>query len=142
MSFASRMPDFEVLPIQQSPAWAADSGRVLLTHDVQTMIGHALRLRRSGKAMPGVVAVHQRAEIGRVIDDLVLVVECASQDELSGSELADVTVPARSITGRNMVAPKARPVKLIQSAYCRASAGEAEAQWAAVVSGTPNQKAS
>jgi hypothetical protein len=34
--------------------------------------------------MPGILAAHQRAEIGRGIDDLVLVVSCADANDLAG----------------------------------------------------------
>lgn len=58
-------------------AWAAEEGRVLLTHDVTTVIGHALERIARGEAMPGVIAVHQRLPIGSVVDDLLLVATCS-----------------------------------------------------------------
>jgi predicted nuclease of predicted toxin-antitoxin system len=41
-------------------AWAAREHRVLLTHDVATLVGVALDRVTDGKAMPGVVAVPSR----------------------------------------------------------------------------------
>lgn len=64
-------PDPEVL------AWAAEEGRVLLTHDVTTMTRHALDRVARGEPMPGVIAVHQRLPIGDVVDDLLLVASCS-----------------------------------------------------------------
>jgi hypothetical protein len=89
-----RVPEVDVVRAQDSGlrgvddpailAWAADASRVLLTHDVSTMTGHAFARLDRDEAMPGILAVHQRAEIGRVIDDLVLVVMCAREEELDG----------------------------------------------------------
>jgi hypothetical protein len=44
-------PDPDVL------AWAAEEGRIVLTHDVTTMTRHALERVARGEAMPGVIAV-------------------------------------------------------------------------------------
>jgi hypothetical protein len=70
-------PDSEIL------AWAADAGRILLTHDVSTMTRHALDRVRLERPMPGVIAVHQRAGIGEVLEDLVLTVTCCAPEDLS-----------------------------------------------------------
>jgi hypothetical protein len=51
-------PDTDVL------AWAAEDGRVLLTHDVTTMTRHALERVARCEAMPGVIAVHRRRVLG------------------------------------------------------------------------------
>jgi hypothetical protein len=64
-------PDPDVL------AWAAEEGRILLTHDVTTMTRHALERVARGDAMPGLIAVHQRLSIGSVVDDLILVAACS-----------------------------------------------------------------
>lgn len=64
-------PDPDVL------AWAAEEGRVLLTHDVTTMTRHALERVARGEPMPGLIAVHQRLSIGSVVDDLLLVASCS-----------------------------------------------------------------
>jgi hypothetical protein len=62
-------------------AAAATEGRVVLTHDVATLIGRACERVAQGQAMPGVIAVPQALPVGAAIDDLVLVVECSSPDE-------------------------------------------------------------
>ncbi len=61
-------------------AWAADEGRIVLTHDVSTMTAHAISRIAAGLAMPGLFAVQQSAAIGEVIDDIVLM-----SHELDGS---------------------------------------------------------
>jgi Domain of unknown function (DUF5615) len=57
--------------------WAAREHRVLLTHDVQTMLLHAYQRVSSGAGMTGVLVVPQWLSIGDAIEDLVLVVACS-----------------------------------------------------------------
>ena len=65
-------------------AWAAEQGRVLLTHDVTTMTRFAYERIAAGQAMPGVFAVHQTATIGPVIEDLVLLASVSDEREWEG----------------------------------------------------------
>jgi uncharacterized protein DUF5615 len=60
---------------------AAAENRVLLTHDVSTLIGRAFERIKAGRPMPGVIAVAQSMGIGAAIDDLALVIECSTHDE-------------------------------------------------------------
>jgi predicted nuclease of predicted toxin-antitoxin system len=62
--------------------WAAREGRVLLTHDVRTMTRFAYERIARGEPMPGVIEVRARAPMGEILDDLLLIVECALHDEL------------------------------------------------------------
>jgi predicted nuclease of predicted toxin-antitoxin system len=62
-------------------ASAAESGRVLLTHDSSTLIGRAFARTAQGAQMPGVIVVSQSTPVGAAIDDLVLVVDCSSSEE-------------------------------------------------------------
>jgi hypothetical protein len=81
------LPDVSILGVREAGhggrvdpqvlAWAAEEDRVLLTHDVTTMTGHALERIARGDSMPGLIAVHQRLPIGSVVDDLVLVASCS-----------------------------------------------------------------
>ena len=64
--------------------WAAQEGRVLLTHDVSTMTAHAYARVSSDLPMPGVFAVSQLAPIGQVIEDLLLLAECSLPGEWEG----------------------------------------------------------
>ena len=61
--------------------WAAVEGRLLLTHDVATMILYANRRVSDGLSMPGIVAVSQYASIGEVIEDLILLAEASFDGE-------------------------------------------------------------
>jgi hypothetical protein len=64
--------------------WAAQEGRVLLTHDVSTITAHAYARVSSDLPMPGVFAVSQLAPIGQVIEDLLLLAECSLPGEWQG----------------------------------------------------------
>jgi hypothetical protein len=68
-------PDPELL------AWAAGDGRVLLTHDHDTLIGYANERVARGLPMSGVIEVTKRCPVGRAIDDLVVMLECTADDE-------------------------------------------------------------
>src|ERR1700676_44222 len=53
--------------------WAADEGRVLVTHDVSTMTEFAYERVRNGQRMPCVFGVPRQVAIGTAIDELELV---------------------------------------------------------------------
>src|SRR5439155_11993005 len=52
--------------------WAAQAGRVLLTHDVATMTRYAYERVREGKPMPGVFEVGRHVPMGVAIEEIVL----------------------------------------------------------------------
>jgi predicted nuclease of predicted toxin-antitoxin system len=62
--------------------WAAQEGRVLLTHDVATITRYAYDRVRQGQAMPGVIEIKTDAPIGQVIEDVFILVECSQEGEL------------------------------------------------------------
>jgi predicted nuclease of predicted toxin-antitoxin system len=64
--------------------WAAQEGRVLLTHDVTTITRYAYDRVRQGQKMPGVIEISTDAPIGRVIEDVLVLVECSQDEELEG----------------------------------------------------------
>jgi len=64
--------------------WAATEGRIVLTHDMQTMPAYAYERVRNGLPMPGVFIVPQDEAIGRIIEDLVLLAECSKDGEWEG----------------------------------------------------------
>ncbi|MBE9029187.1 DUF5615 family PIN-like protein [filamentous cyanobacterium LEGE 11480] len=65
-------------------AWAADDNRVLLTHDVATITKYAYDRLVAGLPMPGVIEITANAQIGRVIEDILLLVDCSLEGELDG----------------------------------------------------------
>jgi hypothetical protein len=64
--------------------WAADNGRVLLTHDVSTMTRYAYDRVKEGKAMPGVFEVSRAVPVGVAIDEILIVAECSVEGEWEG----------------------------------------------------------
>jgi hypothetical protein len=67
--------------------WAAGQDRVLLTGDVNTMVGFAWSRVKSALPMPGVLALLENIGIGRVIDDILLVAVCYAPDEFKDQVL-------------------------------------------------------
>jgi hypothetical protein len=65
-------------------AWAAQEGRVLLTHDASTLTRYAFERTRAGHPMPGVFQVSRDLPLGAAIEDLLLLVECSREGEWEG----------------------------------------------------------
>ena len=65
-------------------ASAAEHGRVLVTHDVNTVPGYAYDRCVAGLSVPGVIAIPKSLPIGQAIDELVMVLECAEPRDLEG----------------------------------------------------------
>jgi hypothetical protein len=68
-------PDADVLE------WAATEGRVVLTHDRNTLPNFAYERVRAGQSMPGVFVVSDLIPVGQAIDEILLAVECMTPDE-------------------------------------------------------------
>jgi predicted nuclease of predicted toxin-antitoxin system len=64
--------------------WAAREGRVLVTHDANTMTRHAYARVAAGEPMAGVIVAAQALPIGAIIEDLVMIVECTETDDWHG----------------------------------------------------------
>jgi predicted nuclease of predicted toxin-antitoxin system len=64
--------------------WAAQERRILLTHDVATITRYAYDRVRQGQTMPGIVEISTDAPVGRVIEDILVLVECSQEGELEG----------------------------------------------------------
>lgn len=64
--------------------WAADTGRVLLTHDVNTITAFAYERIALGLPMPGVFEVSLQVPIGIVIEEILLLAECSRENEWEG----------------------------------------------------------
>ena len=64
--------------------WAAQTGRVLLTHDVATITRYAYERVRDGKPMPGVFEVGRGVPVGRAIEDILLLAEYSLDGEWEG----------------------------------------------------------
>ena len=89
-----RLPDLDIVCLRDvglsgadDPSvlsWAAQEGRVLLTHDVTTITRHAYDRVREGKRMPGVFEVRQDLPIGAVIEDILLLAQFSLESEWEG----------------------------------------------------------
>ena len=87
-----RLPELDLLRVQDALpartldpavlAWAAAAGRVLITNDRNTMIGHAVERVARGEPMPGLIATTSAQSVGRAIDDIELVATLMSADEV------------------------------------------------------------
>ena len=88
----SAIPDLDLIRVQDTPlagladdellAWAAEQSRILLTHDRQTLIGHAYARVCSGRSLPGVIAVSEDCPIGAAVADLQLLLLATASEEL------------------------------------------------------------
>ena len=89
-----RLPDIDVVRVQDvglagadDPAilaWAATEGRILLTHDRNTIPEFAYDRVRHGLPMPGVFVVDDNLPAGQAIADLLLAVNCSEPAEWHG----------------------------------------------------------
>ena len=85
------LPDLDIVRAQDTSAaggddptllaWAAREGRILLTHDVQTIPRFAYDRVRAGQPMPGVVEVAVSVAIGAALEDLLLLIGATRDDE-------------------------------------------------------------
>ena len=86
-----RQPDLDIVRIQDvglsgadDPTvleWAAQEGRVLLTHDVSTITKYAYERVRAGQPMSGVFEVNRNIPISRVLEDILLLAEYSLDGE-------------------------------------------------------------
>jgi predicted nuclease of predicted toxin-antitoxin system len=62
--------------------WAAQEERILLTHDFKTMPQHVADALASGQNIAGVIVVPQSMPIGEAIQDIQLIAENCSPEEI------------------------------------------------------------
>jgi hypothetical protein len=67
--------------------WAAGEERIVVTGDLNSMVGFAWDRVRSRLPMPGVLVLKENVGIGRVIDDILLVAQCYAVDEVKDKVL-------------------------------------------------------
>jgi hypothetical protein len=89
-----RKPDLDIVRVQDAGLsgaseptileWAAQEGRVLLTHDVSTLTHYATERVEAGKPTPGVFEVSRKVPIGIAIEDILLIAECGLEGEWEG----------------------------------------------------------
>lgn len=64
--------------------WAAGQDRVVVTHDRNTMPGHAYNRVRVDEPMAGVFVVPREMPVGRAISELEVLIACSLEGEWSG----------------------------------------------------------
>ena len=87
-------PDLDIVRVQDAGLsgaddpvvleWAAQEGRVLLTHDVATITRYAYERVAAGQPMPGVFEVSPSVPISTAIEDIILLAECSLDGEWEG----------------------------------------------------------
>jgi hypothetical protein len=81
------MPPVAGAPDEEVLQWAAQEGRLVLTHDVSTMTAAAWARVRAGLPMPGLIEVSSEASVGRAIDEIRLVIVASRPGEHEGRVL-------------------------------------------------------
>lgn len=86
-----KLPDVDLVTVQEAGLrtasdrnilkFAAETRRVLLSHDEHTMIAAASRRVRSNLPMPGLLLAPQQTPVGRLVDAIVLIAECSHPTE-------------------------------------------------------------
>jgi hypothetical protein len=86
-----RLPTIDVVRVQDTEMyraadaqvleWAAKEARIMLTHDIQTMVGEAYNRIEQGLPMPGVLLIPDTLSIGKALDDLELVIGAGNPDD-------------------------------------------------------------
>jgi hypothetical protein len=89
-----RKPNLDIVRVQDAGLsgaddptileWAAHEGRVLLTHDVSTLMRYAYERVEAGLPMPGIFEVSRSVRIGLAIEDILLIAECSLEGEWEG----------------------------------------------------------
>ena len=78
-----RVQDVELMNTHDSLvlAWAAQENRLVLTHDVTTLIREARIRVAEGLPMPGVLASPQKSAVAPIIRDIVFIAENSRDGE-------------------------------------------------------------
>jgi uncharacterized protein DUF5615 len=87
----SRQPDLDIVRIQEARllgaddrdilAWAATDGRILITHDRNTIPGFAYERVHAGETMPGAIILDDQLPLGKAIDELLILAVCSKDEE-------------------------------------------------------------
>jgi uncharacterized protein DUF5615 len=86
-----RSPELDLVRVQDvglsgtdDPAileWAAGAGRIVLTHDRRTVPRFAYERLQAGLPLPGVFVVDDSAPVGKMIEEILLAVECGGAED-------------------------------------------------------------
>lgn len=86
-----RVDDIDILRVQdvglrtlgdpEILQWAADGGRILISHDLKTIPGFAGDRLIAGLPMPGVILLRSNLSIARAIDELAAIAGATDAEE-------------------------------------------------------------
>ncbi len=86
-----RKPDVDMVRVQDTEIysaddptvleWAAREGRILLTHDLDTMTKYAHERIASGLPIAGVIFVRDTLSVANVIEDLIAILGASEAEE-------------------------------------------------------------
>jgi hypothetical protein len=78
-----RVQDTEIYQAEDTTVleWAANHSRIILSHDVQTMIGYAYDRVKADLPMPGLIEIRKDCPIGLAIDDLALMIGAGTPED-------------------------------------------------------------
>ncbi len=89
-----RLPDVDIVRVQDAGLegaddpivleWASNEGRVLLTHDVNTVTAFAYERVARGLPMLGVFEVSLKVPVSVAIEEILLLAECGIEGEWEG----------------------------------------------------------
>lgn len=92
-----RIPDADFIRVQDTTIAGAEDpivleyavtyGYILLTHDVNTMRGFYYDRINNSLPVPGVFLVHKQTPVGRVVDELELIILASEESEWDGKIL-------------------------------------------------------
>jgi predicted nuclease of predicted toxin-antitoxin system len=63
--------------------WAAAQGRIVITVDLNTMIGFAWDRVARAQPMPGLLVLRENSSMGAIIDEILLIAACYSAAEMA-----------------------------------------------------------
>lgn len=61
--------------------WCEDNNFVLVTNNRRSMPGHLVDHLNLGRHVPEILALRRRSDIGRVIEDLIIIAEASFEEE-------------------------------------------------------------
>jgi predicted nuclease of predicted toxin-antitoxin system len=87
----TKRPDLDIVTVQEVGlrtqddeavlAWAAEAGRIVVSHDRATLGVEAAKRIVAQQGMPGVLLIRPGVSYGDIIRDLELIAECAEASE-------------------------------------------------------------
>ncbi len=87
----ARQPDVDMIRVQDTELygaddptvleWAAQAGRILLTHDLDTMTKYASDRLEHELPMAGVILVHDTLPVAKAIEDLLVILGASEANE-------------------------------------------------------------